>query len=462
VRRNGGPALVSSLVPSESDRRRSLRVAAIVLCLAIVLCPVVSAASLAADARVLLHATLLRSTPAANGRLEKSPTTIRLVFSEQIVAELSRITLVGTAGDSVSLKVANDPHDAHVLIGGVAGTLSGPYHVVWHVISADGHSVGGTFTFTVGSVATAVASGTSAAAPPPISAGSSAAAPQTSTTEDKPVPVMAALFRGVGLGGMLAGVGILFFGVSAGERRTLIPGAMVTILIAVGALLLVAHALMWLENITPTGRVTGDFLSSVLRSTVGRVELIRVVLAVLTLWAIALARHRTIALWLGVGCLIVSGAVGHPAAIHPYLAIPAKVVHLLAISSWLGGLLWLVWLARYDEAACRIEARRVSAIALIAVIAIFLSGLLQTVLFLNSPSDLFRDDYGRLVLAKMAGLAILVAFGAYNRFGLLPTSETAGTIQKLSRSVKQEIAIISIVILIGGFLAYVPTPPIPR
>ncbi len=376
--------------------------------------------------------------------------------------ELSHITLVGPAGDSVQLKVANDPHDVHVLMGSVLRTLSGPYDVIWHVISADGHPIGGTFTFTVGFGAPAVASSTPAGAPPsaPRPAGSPAAT--SSTAEEKPVPVMAALFRGVGLGAMLAGVGVLFFGISAGERRTLIPGAMVTVLIAVGTLLLVAHALMWLEDISPTGHLTSDFLSSVLESTIGRVELLRVVLAVLTLWAIALARHRTIVLWLGVGCLIVSGAVGHPAAIHPYLAIPAKVVHLLAISSWLGGLLWLVWLARYDEAACRIEARRVSAIALIAVIAIFLSGLLQVVLFLNTPSDLFRDNYGRLVLAKMAGLAILVGFGAYNRFGLLPKGETPDTIQKLARSVKQEIAIISIVILIGGFLAYVPTPPIPQ
>ena len=95
------------------------------------------------------------------------------------------------------------------------------------------------------------------------------------------------------------------------------------------------------------------------------------------------------------------------------------------------------------------------------MIAIFLSGLLQAVLFLNTPSDLFRDNYGRLVLAKMIGLAILVGFGAYNRYGLLPGIDTAGATTKLARSVKQEIAVVSIVILIGGFLAYVPTPPVP-
>jgi len=387
------------------------------------------------------------------------------VFSEQVVPELSHIAVVGSIGDSLSLKVADDPHDVHVLVGKVDRQLSGPYRVVWHVISADGHPVGGNFAFTI--TAGPAASDTQAAKTAVTAASSTLTAPVSqpaaapSGNAEESVPVIAALFRGVGLGAMMAGIGILFFGLSAGDRRILIPGAMVTSLIAIGALLLVAHAIMWLEHISPDANLTGSFISSVLGSKIGRVELIRVVLAVLTLWAIALARHRKIALWLGIACLVVSGAVGHPAAIHPYLAVPAKIIHLLFGSVWVGGLLWLVWVARCDEVACRIEARRVSSTALIAVIAIFLSGLLQAVLFLNTPSDLFRDNYGRLVLAKMIGLAILVGFGAYNRYGLLPGIDTAGATTKLARSVKQEIAVVSIVILIGGFLAYVPTPPVP-
>jgi copper transport protein len=450
-------------VSRKIDLRRSLRAAAIVLGLMAAATPV------HAVARTLLHATLLRSTPAANSRLDKPPSAIRLVFSEQVVPELSQIALVGSRGDTVQLKVANDPHDVHVLVGTVTSELTGPYKVVWRVLSADGHPVGGNFKFTVGSgtttsassTASVVADGVAQASPNPSPA---LATPVSSSTgaEEKPVPVFASLFRGIGLGAFMTGIGILFFGLSAGERRFLIPGALVTSLIAGGTLLLVAHAIMWLEHVSPTGHLSADFMSSILGSAIGRVELLRVLLAVLALWAISLARHRKIALWLGIGCLIVSGAVGHPAAIHPYVAIPAKMTHLLAASIWVGGLVWLVWVAHCDEAACRIEARRVSSIALIAVIAIFLSGLLQIVLFLNTPSDLWRDDYGRLVLAKIVGLLILVGYGVYNRFGLLPTLETPGASVKLQRSAKQEIAIVAIVILIGGFLAYVPTPPIPQ
>lgn len=190
--------------------------------------------------------------------------------------------------------------------------------------------------------------------------------------------------------------------------------------ITIGAILLVAHLMAWLDHVSPTGSLSSDFLGSMLGSTIGRVELLRTILALLTLGAIALARRDTLALILGVACLVVSGAIGHPAAIDPYWTIPAKMLHLLAGSVWIGGLVWLMWLSRCDEAACRIEAKRVSSVALISVIVIALSGLLQTFFFLNTPADLIDSPYGRRVLAKMTGLAILVGFGAYNRLRLLP------------------------------------------
>ncbi len=440
---------------------------------AIVVCALALSTPVSAVARTLLHATLLRSTTAANSRIAKFPDAIRLVFSEQVVPELSQITLVLASGDSVRLKVANDPHDVHTLIGTDPASATwpgGPSKIVWRVLSADGHPVGGNISFTVTTGAVA-ASTTPLVTPAPIKpapADTSAVQPSapatapTAAAEEKPIPVMAALFRGVGLGAFMIGIGVLFFGLTAGERRTLIPGAVVTSLIAVGTLLLVAHAIAWVEHISPTMNPSAGFISSVLSSNVGRVELARVVLAVLTLWGIVLARHRKIALGLGIACILLSGAVGHPAAIHPLLAIPTKAVHLLAASMWGGGLVWLLWVARQDMGACEIEARRVSSLSLYAVIAVLLTGLIQTVLFLNTPSDLFTYEYGKLVFNKIVGLLILIGFGSYNKFKLVPHVETAEAQRKLSRSVKLEIAIMTLVILISGFVAYTPTPPAPQ
>lgn len=421
---------------------------------------------LATPRAAFAHATLLRSTPAANSKLASSPDSIRLVFSEEVVPSLSQIAAVCSRGDSVQLKVANDPHNVHVLVGTVGAQLAGSCRVLWRVLSADGHPVSGNFAFEIAGGADLASSTTPASAPnatlDSVRDGTPVAAGRVLDGEEKPIPVFASLFRGVGLGAFMAGIGLLFFGLTAGERRTLTPGASVTSLVAIGTLLLVTHAFAWVEHASPTGHLTWNFVSSILNSTVGRVELARVIFAVLALWAAALARHRKIALGLGVACLVVSGAVGHPAAINPLISIPSKIVHLLAVTAWIGGLLWLAWVARSDAEAFRIEALRVSSVALVAVTAILLSGLLQAVLFLNTPSDLFRYAYGKLVFNKIVGLLILIGFGIYNKYRLIPRVDGVDAQRKLTRSVKLELAVMTMVILISGFLAYVPTPPSPQ
>jgi copper transport protein len=420
----------------------------------------------------LLHATLLRSVPRANSVLKTPPETVRLVFSEAVVPELSQIALVlrdaqKVVIDSVRLPVANDPHDVHTLIGRVGALKPGRHTVMWRVLSADGHPISGNFAFVVESGSREAAALTSSSTAPALSnsgAKDTLVAPtSTSATSDAmTVPVLASLLRGIGLGALMAGLGLLFFAVTGREHRKHAPRHVIVTLITIGAILLVAHMFAWLVHASPIQSLSRDFIASAFGSTVGRIELLRVALALLTLFPIVLGRREKLALVLGAACLVVSGAVGHPAAIHPYLSIPAKMAHLLGASLWLGGLLWLAWLSRCDETACRSEATRVSSAALIMVIVIFVTGSLETLLFLNSPGDLINSAYGRLVLAKVVGLAILVGFGAYNKFRLLPRLDVSDTPRRLSRSVRQELVIVTIVILIGGFLAYVPTPPSPQ
>ncbi len=352
---------------------------------------------------------------------------MRLVFSEAVVAELSQIALT---------------------------TPAGGYRVAWRIVSADGHPVAGNFSFSL------IAAALDSALPLPINpqaiSGSSASAP-TAEIEERPTPRGVSLLRGLGLGAMMSGVGLLFFGSAAGSRRNLNPSSLVTRFLALGALLLAGHMAAWLYHISPGKGLSETFGASALVSTPGMVESARVVLAALSFWAIAGGRRR-LALMLGVACLAVSGSIGHSAAIEPMFAIPAKIVHLIAAAVWLGGLLWLAWTFRRDVTAFRIEARRVSFAALIALVIVASSGIVQAFLFLDWPWDLFRTDYGTLVLAKIGGLLVLTLLGGYNRFRLVPHLDDSRNGRKLSRSVTQEIAIMTAIILIAGFLANVPVP----
>jgi putative copper export protein len=191
-------------------------------------------------------------------------------------------------------------------------------------------------------------------------------------------------------------------------------------------------------------------------SGVGRVEMWRVGLAVLALWGVVLVRRVRLALPFAIAALLVSGATGHAAAIQPVWAEPFKAMHLVAAAAWVGGLLWLVCLDRADVARFVRESLRVSSVALAAVIAVTVSGIAQTWLFVSTPADLFTSTYGLIVLAKVAGMLILVAFGAYHRKRVLPGLREAGAGDRFVGLLKRELIVFAIVVLIGGLLAYVP------
>ena len=410
------------------------------------------------------HATLVSSEPAANSRLATAPTQIRLVYSEPIEGKLAKVSLVPASGTPIVLRAGGDPRDVHAVIAPVDALSAGTYKVEWRVVSADGHPVDGSFSFTVGD--TTVGTPIAPVAPPQTA--------QSEPREEAEVwgpaafgaPLIPAVLRGTGLGALMATVGLLLFMAAAkpnaaqhGDRRL----RSVTTAFAVAApVLLGAHLVTWLINTSPDLKFDPAWAASALGTTVGKIELWRVGLTILALWAWWLARRTRLALALAAGAVVVSGAVGHPAAIAPAWAVPAKAIHLLASAIWLGGLLWLLIRPAGDDLLLLVEdANRVSSRALWAVIAIAFTGVVQTRLFLDSWSGLVTSAYGLLVLAKTAGLLVLVAFGAYNRQRVMPRLTTAASMTEvatLRSSVVGEVVVIAIVVLLGGLLAYVPPP----
>ena len=142
-----------------------------------------------------------------------------------------------------------------------------------------------------------------------------------------------------------------------------------------------------------------------------RVKLLRTGLALLPLWALALARRTGLALALTIPSLLLSAAVGRSAAIHPMWAVPFKAMHLAALAVWIGGLLWIVVPGRDEARPTTTDVMRVSTLALWAVVVVTLSGIVQTLMLVQSATGV-RSPYGVVVMAKVVGLLVLVAFGA--------------------------------------------------
>ena len=408
-----------------------------------------SAFALAALA--VLHAHLVSSSPEDGEALSASPPMIRLVFSEPVEAGLSQI-VVWSARDSLEIRVRADSTDARTLIGDLPHLAPAEYQVDWRVLSADGHPVEGSYRFTVrapaGAPDTVPTLGPPAAHRPDTAGHAHTAGPNIAAG-------VSAVLRGLAMFTLVALAGWLVQMVALGGAPP--RGAMRTALLlaALSTALLGAHFAAWLWHVTPGGRAPD--LGAALGTGPGRVEALRVGLVFLALWAIGLARRPWIALTLALAAVLVSGATGHSAGISPRWSIPLKSLHLIAIAVWIGGVAWLA-VAALDPAAFGASASRVSGMALGAVIVVGLTGVAQSALFLPDVPAVFGSAYGRLVLAKIAGLAGLVAFGAWNRRRLMPRLDESAGQAALRSSTRRELALMLAVSLVAGVLAYVPPP----
>ena len=429
----------------------------------------IAATTVAFASRPAVHASLVSSEPAAKSHVAAAPARIRLVFSEPIEGKLSRITLARSGGAPFVVPAAGDPRDVHAVIAPSDSLTPGAYRLEWRIVSADGHPVDGNFVFAIGDTTLGRQSVASPAAAP------TDTQPMVMPPAEEPdadfgpaiagAPVIPGLLRGLGLGALMATGGMLLYlmlaPAGAAQRGCPRLGRIMLWLGISSAVLIVGHLVAWLVHTSPDQTLTADWARSALGTTVGQIELWRTGLTVLALWALGLARRYGLALALVIAALAVSGAIGHPAAMQPYVAIPAKAIHLLASGVWLGGLLWLVIRPTKDSTDLfRSDTERVSTFALIAVIAVALTGVLQTWLFLPNIADVLTSPYGWFVLGKTAGLLALAGFGAYHRKRLIPqlAAAAAGGEVTMRAWVAREIWVMLVVILLGGMLAYVPPP----
>jgi copper transport protein len=166
---------------------------------------------------------------------------------------------------------------------------------------------------------------------------------------------------------------------------------------------------------------------------------------------------------------------GHAATQSPSgLLIPTDVLHVLAMSVWIGGLVVLIAIVPAATRALEPPYRtrllaailvRFSPVAFTAVCAILTTGLIQAYVHVRSIDHLIHTGYGRAVLAKMVLLVVLIAFGAYNQRRAVPRlkalaagGEAPGRAGAgLRTSLRGEVALLAVVIGVTSLLvSYAP------
>jgi len=134
------------------------------------------------------------------------------------------------------------------------------------------------------------------------------------------------------------------------------------------------------------------------------------------------------------------------------LAIGSLVVHVVAISLWVGGLVAITFLKAEDRA---LALPRFSALALWAAIAVSASGTANAWARLNFQSA-WSSDYARMVLVKILLTAALIFFGYLNRRQLKGSLKLDG--KQLGRLLSVEVLIMAITTFVGAKLSTMQPP----
>jgi methionine-rich copper-binding protein CopC len=108
-------------------------------------------AAVAFPTAAFAHAEPTSSTPAPNSTVKEAPTTVTIVFGEEVKPDESNIRVFDSKGAEVSTgKATTDPNDLKKMSVAMKGTDSESYVVLWNTVSADdGDPAVGSFSFNV-------------------------------------------------------------------------------------------------------------------------------------------------------------------------------------------------------------------------------------------------------------------------------------------------------------------------
>ncbi len=453
---------------------------------------------LAAAGYASAHAELVRSDPAPNAVLPASPTQVRLWFSEPLDCQFNAILAVDSGGIRRDTGVALlEPSDRRQLFTGLQQLEPGVYTVRWRSVSTDGHVIGGSFRFGVGT-GTRLDVAASSSEPAGVARNdldiplrwltliASAlgaggfwfrqlvASPATADLPPAGAPLFQAIERRVFALMRIAAVGLLVLGVitlfnqaaqvgGAGLQQAVEGQAVVRLIMNT------RYGLVWLARMM---LVVG---------VLGVIEQLAVTVSAKTTTGGSTGQSsqpRTSDLWWWVGggmslALLFTGTlVSHAAGREPaLLSLAADFAHQTGAAAWLGSLFCLaaalpiLWAAPEGARTAAMHAllSRFGRLGVVAVVVVLSSGWLSAWQLVVAPSHLFDTPYGLTLLAKLALVAPLLGLAAYHHLVLTPRLQPPGVSHRgrwgvLRSSIWAETAVGAAILIAAAVLA--GSPPV--
>ncbi|MFG2554507.1 copper resistance protein CopC [Streptomyces sp. NPDC048581] len=353
------------------------------------------------------HAALRSTDPGDGSLLKSAPRHLTLSFTESVGLLEDSFRVLDPDGRRLRTgEPQHSPDSSDTARVTLPSKLAqGTYTVAWRVVSADSHPVSGAFTFSVGkrSLTTATV--------------------DTGPTED---PATKSLYNIARYLAYLAAA--LLIGTATFMAVCRPPDAPVLArLLRTGWWTLLATTLALLvlrgpyeSGEGPLGALSADSLGRTLTSRPGVVLLARLALLLVAAgYLVRLSRRRRPYGWTGAAFaagLAVTWAAGEHASagIQVPAAMTSSALHLLATAVWLGGLTALL-VTLYRAHLTPAAVTRFSRLAFASVTVLVVTGVYQSWRGLGSWDALTGTTYGRLLLLKLAAVALLLGAAAVSR-----------------------------------------------
>lgn len=409
-------------------------------------------AVLASAAPAAAHASLVSTDPAEGEVLPETPDDVTFTFDEQVRLTADSIRVFDA--DGAPLEAEASSRSEEIVVDLPDELDDGTYVVVWQVVSADGHPIAGSLTFSIGAPSLEVAR------------------PQIEETDPGPVRRVLSVVQGLEYAGLLLSAGLLVF--AAWALRGVRDGDVVRARVvrvawwSAGLATLAAVAAIPLSGAYQQGlplSKLGESQTTDL-ALVGKDALVLAVIAaglLVALMAVSRERWRVAVVPAALLAACAPALVGHSRAIDPvWLMTITDVVHLVCGAVWFGGLVGLALTlgplsGRERDAALVLSRFSGLAAALLGLLAV--TGVLMGWRILEGWAPLFDTGYGRVLLVKVGTAALVALVAGYNRFRLLPRAvDGVGHTERrraalgVRRAVRIEVGLLVVVLGLTGFL----------
>ncbi len=450
---------------------------------------------------VSAHNSLASSDPADGSTVASAPTQLTLVFAKSVPLDTLSIEVIDASGVRSDLTGSvHGPNGDTEVLTPLPPLPAGGVTLRWRLVGSDGHAVTGRVAFTiaappsttvpqpattVGTVAppgadtttstpsaaipsTTITTTVTTVAVPAGSTGGGFSEPWTTSDSTRWLLRYSAYLAIMTIGGVIA---VAAFVWAPAWNHPLIQRAVrsalaVTLATAVAQVLVIASDI---RGTPPWSAWSG--VGAALETDAGVAFVIRVALVAVLTWLMFLARIEvdesrwSLSFLVLLGLLATWAFAGHSRSMRwSLIGVPIDVAHQAAAAAWIGGLAIIGLIAIREAGPDELKdiVSRFGRLAATAVTVIVVTGVVQSIRLVGSPTQLFAANHGRFLVLKVVVLGAMLKVADINRqrvarrFGSKAITPRR-VVENLRRAMGTELAVGLLVIAVTA--AMVVSPP---